>query len=230
MAGAFPSGERSARMTRVPDGSARCRAARTHRDVGTSPAGPRERLSRDVSSWAATRRYIYFEGQAGDTQNVWRVTVDPLDRKMDRWPRRLTTGAGEETNMALSPDGTRLIFTATSSRTRLWAFPFDPGNGRVTGEPYPITMAAREKSISTRAPTARRSPTAPSGLAATSCGNVRFSKDRNGCCCRARTGVRQAALVAGRREAGVLALRGARTTLSRVAVLNTDGSGERVLT
>ena len=54
-------------------------------------------------------------------------------------PERLTTGAGEETNVALSPDGTRLLFTTTSSRTRLWSFPFDPANGLVTGEPYPIS-------------------------------------------------------------------------------------------
>jgi Tol biopolymer transport system component len=89
--------------------------------------------------WARSRRYIYFEGRAGDTQNVWRVTVDP---RTDRWvdgPERLTTGAGHETNVAISPDGTRLVFTTTSSRTRLWAFPFDSANGRITGEAYPIT-------------------------------------------------------------------------------------------
>ena len=41
--------------------------------------------------------------------------------------------------MAISPDGTRLVFTTTSSKTRLWAFPFDSARGRITGEPYPIT-------------------------------------------------------------------------------------------
>ena len=89
--------------------------------------------------WAKSRRYIYFEGRAGDTQNVWRVTVDPLAEKWIDGPERLTTGAGQETNVAISPDGTRLVFTATSSRTRLWAFPFDPAGGRITGQPYPIT-------------------------------------------------------------------------------------------
>ena len=102
------------------------------------PAGPRERFSGRFV-WAPSRRYIYFEGRAGDTQNVWRVTVDPVTEKWIDGPERLTTGAGEETNVAISPDGTRLVFTATSSRTRLWAFPFDPASGRITGEPYPIT-------------------------------------------------------------------------------------------
>ena len=91
------------------------------------------------SSGRRSRRYIYFEGRAGDTQNVWRVTVDPLTEKWVDGPERLTTGAGQETNVAISPDGTRLVFTTTSSRTRLWAFPFDAARGRVTGQPYPIT-------------------------------------------------------------------------------------------
>lgn len=90
--------------------------------------------------WAPSRRFIYFEGRAGDTQNVWRVTVDPLTEKWVDGPERLTTGAGEETNVAISPDGTKVVFTTTSSKTRLWAFPFEPGGGRVTGAPYPITQ------------------------------------------------------------------------------------------
>ena len=106
-------------------------SARVQQDLASVSAG------RFV--WAPSRRYIYFEGRADDTQNVWRMTVDPVTEKWVDGPERLTTGAGEETNVAISPDGTRLVFTATSSRTRLWAFPFDAANGRVTGEPYPIT-------------------------------------------------------------------------------------------
>jgi Tol biopolymer transport system component/DNA-binding winged helix-turn-helix (wHTH) protein len=89
--------------------------------------------------WANSRRYIYFEARDGDTQNIWRVTVDPMTGKWIDGPERLTTGAGEETNVIVSPEGTRLVFTATASRTRLWAFPFDPARGRITGQPYPIT-------------------------------------------------------------------------------------------
>jgi Tol biopolymer transport system component len=89
--------------------------------------------------WASSRRYIYFEERAGDTQNIWRVTVDPRTGTWVDGPERLTTGAGQETNVAISPDGTRLVFTATSSRTRLWAFPLDSASGRITGEPSPIT-------------------------------------------------------------------------------------------
>jgi Tol biopolymer transport system component/DNA-binding winged helix-turn-helix (wHTH) protein len=89
--------------------------------------------------WSPSRRFIYFEAVAGDTRNVWRLTVNPETESWIEGPDRLTTGAGEEANVALSPDGGRLLFTTTSSRTRLWAFPFDSAHGRITGQPAPIT-------------------------------------------------------------------------------------------
>ena len=89
--------------------------------------------------WAKSGRHLYFEAAVGDTRNVWRMTVDPRTGRWTDGPERLTTGAGEETAIAVSPDGTRLLFTTTSSRTRVWAFPLDPSNGRVSGEPYAIT-------------------------------------------------------------------------------------------
>ena len=109
-------------------------SARVHQDLESVSAGR--------FAWATSRRYIYFEGRAGDTQNIWRVTVDPVTEKWVDGPERLTTGAGQETNLAMSADGTRLVFTATSSRTRLWEFPFDAASGRVTGQPYPITQGS----------------------------------------------------------------------------------------
>jgi Tol biopolymer transport system component len=41
--------------------------------------------------------------------------------------------------MALSPDGTRLVFTIRSQDTRLWAYDFDPRTGKLAGEPKPVT-------------------------------------------------------------------------------------------
>ena len=141
-AGGFPSGERSAKMSSrfltVPlDGGNPTTpeiAARVHQGLESVSAGR--------FAWATSRRYIYFEGRAEDTQNIWRVTVDPLTEQWIDGPDRLTTGAGQETNLAVSADGTRLVFTATSSRTRLWEFPFDASSGRVAGQPHPITQGS----------------------------------------------------------------------------------------
>ena len=180
--------------------------------------------------WAASRRYIYFEGRAGDTQNIWRVTVDPVSEKWIDGPERLTTGAGQETNLALSPDGTRLVFTTTSSRTRLWAFPFDLTTGRITGQPAPITQGstgevdfdarADGSKLAYRTVRAGRSELWERSMAGgrerllLASADSRFTKPR--------WSPDGAKLAFSRCETGS-------NTLA-VAVLNTDGSGERVLT
>ena len=125
MADAFPSGARSkgeVRFLNVPLDTGGATSPEISARVQHELAG----VAAGRFVWATSRRYIYFEGRAGDTQNVWRVTVDPLTEKWIGGPERLTTGAGSETHVALSPDGTRLVFTTTSSRTRLWAFPIRP--------------------------------------------------------------------------------------------------------
>jgi Tol biopolymer transport system component/DNA-binding winged helix-turn-helix (wHTH) protein len=90
-------------------------------------------------TWASSRRYIFFEGLAGDTNNVWRITADPSTDELTAGPVRLTTGTGRETSVAVSPDGKKIVFTSSTSRSRLWAFPLDSRNGRIVGEPQPIT-------------------------------------------------------------------------------------------
>lgn len=106
-----------------------------------SPQVEREfaRISAGKFVWAKSGRYLYFESSVDDSRNLWRVTVDPHTGKWTNGPERLTTGAGEDTSVAVSPDGRRLIFTTTASRTRVWAFPFDAKNGRITGQPSPVT-------------------------------------------------------------------------------------------
>jgi Tol biopolymer transport system component/DNA-binding winged helix-turn-helix (wHTH) protein len=140
-----PDGRRVSILGTIREGDVRFLNVPLDDGNATSPEIP-ARVQRDLTNvsvgrfvWSTSRRYIYFEGRAGDTQNIWRVSVDPLTETWVDGPERLTTGAEEETNVAISADGTRLIFTTTSSRTRLWAFPFDSARGRITGEPYPIT-------------------------------------------------------------------------------------------
>jgi Tol biopolymer transport system component len=58
---------------------------------------------------------------------------------------RLTTGAGRETDVPVSPDGRNIVFASASSRTRLWEFPLDSGTGRIVGEPRPITEGSTEE-------------------------------------------------------------------------------------
>ena len=78
----------------------------------------------------------------GDTKNVWRITADPSTEQLTDGPVRLTTGTGQETNVAVSPDEKKILFTSSTSRTRLWTFPLDSGTGRIVGEPRPITQGS----------------------------------------------------------------------------------------
>ena len=59
---------------------------------------------------------------------------------MGRWPRTPDHWRGtKRRTWPFRRTARGCVFTATSSRTRLWAFPFDSASGRITGQPYPIT-------------------------------------------------------------------------------------------
>jgi Tol biopolymer transport system component len=124
------------------------------------PVGPGEPVASSISEavhrnladvrlrrfvWGRSRRHIYFEGRAADTQNVWRISVDPSTEQLTEGPVRLTTGTGLETSVAVSADEKRILFTASTSRTRLWAFPLDSRAGQIVGAPQPITRGSTEE-------------------------------------------------------------------------------------
>ena len=90
-------------------------------------------------AWARSGRYLYFEGRAEGVRNLWRVSVDPATLAWTGGPDRLTTGAGDDADIALSLDGTRLVFSAKTLQTRLWSFPFNAAEGRVTGAGEAVT-------------------------------------------------------------------------------------------
>ena len=154
-------------------------SSRTSRAFQRAGSSGRHRVGTSIS-----------RGGPDDTQNIWRVTVDPLTEKWVDGPERLTTGAGEETNVAISPDGTRLVFTTTSSRTRLWAFPFDsaqraasPANrirlrNGSTGE-VDFDARADGSKVAYRTVRAGRNELWERSLT---------RRAASGCCCRARTG------------------------------------------
>src|SRR5436190_617352 len=97
------------------------------------------RLSLGRFVWSPSGRQLFFEGLSEQVRNIWRVTVDPDSHTWIAGPDRLTTNAGQDSDIAISPDGTRLIFSAASSRTRVWTFPFDARSGRIQGPGEAIT-------------------------------------------------------------------------------------------
>ena len=90
-------------------------------------------------TWSRSGRHLFFEGTSERVRNIWRVTVDPRSLAWTSGPERLTTGAGQDTDITVSRDGSRMIFTTRVSRTRVWTFPFDPVRGTIKGDGQPLT-------------------------------------------------------------------------------------------
>jgi Tol biopolymer transport system component/DNA-binding winged helix-turn-helix (wHTH) protein len=86
----------------------------------------RDRLNLGRFTWAPSGRYLYFEGHTENTQNIWRVAVDPETLAWRDGPERLTTGTSADADIAVSADGSRIAFSARAGRTRVWELELDP--------------------------------------------------------------------------------------------------------
>lgn len=90
-------------------------------------------------AWAPSGALLFLEGDANGVRNLWKVAVEPDTLRWSGTLERLTTGAGKETGIAVSPDGTKIAFTTQAERTRVWSFPLN--NGKLASEGQPITSA-----------------------------------------------------------------------------------------
>jgi Tol biopolymer transport system component/DNA-binding winged helix-turn-helix (wHTH) protein len=103
-----------------------------------------DELWRDFKfSWMPSGRAICFERTFRGVRNLWKMTVDPETLRALAI-ERLTTGAGLDTELALSADGKRLAFTVESEQVQAWLFPFDATRGRVTGTGQAVTSPGME--------------------------------------------------------------------------------------
>jgi len=106
--------------------------------------------------WSPESHSLYFEGISQSVRNIWKVEVEPQSLRWVAGPERLTTGAGRDTDLAISANGKRLAFTVRSERTRLWSLPFDAATGRVKGAGQPITDAGVDASYPHLSPSGDR--------------------------------------------------------------------------
>jgi WD40 repeat protein len=90
--------------------------------------------------WAPTGDALYFQGiSPQEVKNLWKVPVDPQSLLSRGKAERLTTGAGPDTVIALSRNGTRLAYTTRVEEVRVWSLPFDARVGKLAGEGQPVT-------------------------------------------------------------------------------------------
>jgi serine/threonine protein kinase/sugar lactone lactonase YvrE len=106
--------------------------------------------------WSRSGKFLYFEGTARGVLNLWRVKVDPESLRWIDGPDRLTTGPGQDTDIALSPDGKKIAFTAIKQDTRIWLMPFDSIAGHIKDNGQAITDAGMDAWFSDLSPDGKK--------------------------------------------------------------------------
>jgi Tol biopolymer transport system component len=94
--------------------------------------------------WMPSANGLIFEAESQGVRNLWKVKVDPSTLRWIDGLERITTGAGKDTDIAVSSDGRKLAFSIRNERSRLWTQPFDPVGGRTTGTSQPLTVAGMD--------------------------------------------------------------------------------------
>jgi eukaryotic-like serine/threonine-protein kinase len=106
-------------------------------------------------AWSPDGGSIYFSSYRGGGLNVWRVPVGPTGAPAGP-AEQLTTGAGEDVQSALDPEGRRLVFAVRGINSDLWRLPVSPETGRTAGTPEPVLATTRVESRGAWSPDGRR--------------------------------------------------------------------------
>lgn len=94
--------------------------------------------------WMPSANGLIFEGESQGVRNLWKIKVDPTTLRWIDGLERITTGAGKDTDIAVSSDARKLAFSIRSERSRLWSVPFDPIAGKTRGPSQPLTVAGMD--------------------------------------------------------------------------------------
>jgi Tol biopolymer transport system component/DNA-binding winged helix-turn-helix (wHTH) protein len=95
--------------------------------------------------WHADASGVRFSDLGGDTNNIWEIGMSSQTGKVSGAPRRLTAGAGNESEPACA-SGDAFAFTNPETVGEVWSLPFDLDGGRPLGALEPVTQgpATRE--------------------------------------------------------------------------------------
>jgi serine/threonine-protein kinase len=104
--------------------------------------------------WSPSGRWIYFSSSRGGGMNIWRIPVASAGTPTGA-AEQLTTGAGDDLDLDIAPDGSRLVFSVLGLNSDLWRLPLDPATGRPTGDPQPVIATTRVESRGAWSPDGR---------------------------------------------------------------------------
>ncbi len=95
--------------------------------------------------------FIYFSSDRGGGFNIWRISLSDAGEPVGQ-PQQITTGAGQDVELAISSDGKRLGFSVLKQNADLWRLPVSPANGKPTGPPEEVISTTREDSRGSLSP------------------------------------------------------------------------------
>jgi Tol biopolymer transport system component len=96
-------------------------------------------------SWSGSGRFIYFSSDRSGGINIWRVPVNG-DGTASGPLQQVTTGAGQDVEVTVSPNGKRLAYTTLHQNADIWRLPVSPQTGLPTGPPEAMISTTREDS------------------------------------------------------------------------------------
>jgi Tol biopolymer transport system component len=104
--------------------------------------------------WSQTGRWIYFTSNRGGGYNLWRTRYERGGTTSSA--EQLTTGAGQDVEPAMAPDGQTLAFSILEQHASLWRLPVSPETGDPRGAPEEVVSMTGENSRGAVSPDGRR--------------------------------------------------------------------------
>jgi Tol biopolymer transport system component len=105
-------------------------------------------------TWSPDGRAVVFSSSRGGGVNLWRARLGGDGRPAGL--EQLTTGAGDDVQASVHPDGRQLAFAVRGINSDLWHLPVSPTTGRPTGEPEAVLGTTRVESRGSWSPDGAR--------------------------------------------------------------------------
>jgi Tol biopolymer transport system component/serine/threonine protein kinase len=96
-------------------------------------------------SCSPSGRFIYFSSYRSGGINIWRAPVN-ADGALSGSLQQVTTGAGQDVEVAVSPDGKRVAYATLRQNADIWRLPVSPQTGLPSGTPEAVLSTTREDS------------------------------------------------------------------------------------
>jgi serine/threonine protein kinase len=105
-------------------------------------------------SWSPSGRFIYFSSYRSGGINIWRARVNK-DGALSGSLQQVTAGAGQDVEVAVSPDSNRLAYATLRQNADIWRLPVSPQTGLASGTPEAVISTTREDSRGAWSPDGR---------------------------------------------------------------------------